>query len=466
MTKNGRFAPSLGEWDGGMGGGFSRGIVGVFSHLRERCSRFFELRGRKKEKNSKKIPFFFKNILIFGKTHAIMKTIYIIFPRVCERAETIFDSGGNEKMAKQKRLNYLVDGIIVHTEFLREGEKIRIIKAPEREGYVFSEWKDHPIFMPATHLNIEAVYVPNAYTLTYLVDGVEVDHALIPYGAKIEPLAAPTNGEFTFSGWQGLPDTMPAHDVTVMGVFSNFPYTLTLMVDDEVFATYQFAAGTDLTDLPEPEREGYDFAGWGKRYKKMPASNLTMKGRFEPHIHKVIFNLDDEYRFEREVATGERIRPVATPERENHTFTGWGTIPEVMPDHDIVFNGYFNINCHPITFKLDGEVIFSDNFDVGTEIAPPEVPVKPGYVFSGWRALPKTMPDAPVEAEGKYYLRRYKLIVKIDGEEVERIPVLFGTAPSAPEAPEKPGFAFAGWEGLPETMPAEDVVVTGRYTEV
>ena len=30
-------------------------------------------------------------------------------------------------MAKQKRLNYLVDGIVVHTEFLKEGEKIRII---------------------------------------------------------------------------------------------------------------------------------------------------------------------------------------------------------------------------------------------------------------------------------------------------------------------------------------------------
>lgn len=369
-------------------------------------------------------------------------------------------------MAKQKRLNYLVDGVIVHTEFLREGEKIRIIKAPKKDGFVFKEWQDHPIFMPASHLNIEAVYVSAQYRLTYFVDGVEVDHSMVDYGAKIEPLPTPERGDgLTFSGWQGLPEIMPAHDVEVSGTFSDFPFTLTLMVDGEVYATYQFSAGTDIKDLPLPEREGYVFSGWSKRYKKMPASNLTMKGSFKANKHALIFNVDDEYRFEKTVEFGTPIRPIVAPEREHYTFTGWGRIPETMPDHDMVFNGYFNINCYPITFTLDGEVIFSDQYDFGTPITAPEVPVKPGYVFSGWRSLPKSMPDEPVHAEGKYYLRRYKLIAMIDGEEVGRTQVLFGSKPEAPDAPAKEGYTFAGWEGLPETMPAEDVVINGHYTE-
>ena len=369
-------------------------------------------------------------------------------------------------MAKQKRLNYLVDGVVVHTEFLKEGEKIRIIKAPEKPGYEFKEWKDHPVFMPKTHLNIEAVYVRGSFRLTYTIDGVEVDHAMVTYGDEITPLPSPDREGLTFSGWQGLPHTMPAHPLTVNGTFAANTFTLTLVMNGETYATYQFEPGADLSGLPNPELEGYTFSGWGKRYKKMPESNLTMKGTFKPNKHSVVFNVDDEYRFEKTVAYGEPIRAIAEPGREHYTFTGWGTIPETMPDFDLTFNGYFNINCYPITFSLDGEEIFSDEFDYGTPITPPEIPAKEGYVFSGWRNLPKTMPDEEVHAEGRYYLRRYRVICEVDGEEVDRVQVLYGAEPVLPDAPEKEGFRFDGWEGVPKTMPAQDVTVTAKYAKV
>ena len=286
---------------------------------------------------------------------------YIYFTRVCVARENYF--GWEETMmAKQKRLNYLVDGVIVHTEFLKVGEKIRILKAPVRDGYVFKEWKDHPIFMPADHLNIEAVYIGGDYTLVYLVDGVEVDRALVQYGSKIDPLPAPEREGLTFSGWQGLPEIMPAHDVTASGTFSDFPFTLTLLVDDEVYATHQFSAGADLSDLPTPEREGYEFTGWGKRYKKMPASNLTMKGKFRAKEHKLIFNVDDEYRFEKLVAYGTELSAIVAPERDFHTFTGWGEVPTTMPDHDMVFNGCLSLADVDIKDKVTkiGKYAFKD----------------------------------------------------------------------------------------------------------
>ncbi|MBR5044270.1 MAG: InlB B-repeat-containing protein, partial [Clostridia bacterium] len=101
----------------------------------------------------------------------------------------------------------------------------------------------------------------------------------------------------------------------------------------------------------------------------------------------------------------------------------------------------------------------------GTPITPPEVPVKEGYVFSGWRNLPKTMPDEEVRAEGRYYLRRYRVICEADGEEVDRVQVLYGAEPVLPDAPEKEGFRFDGWDGVPKTMPAQDVTVTAKYVE-
>ncbi len=40
-----------------------------------------------------------------------------------------------------------------------------------------------------------------------------------------------------------------------------------------------------------------------------------------------------------------------------------------------------------------------------------------------------------------------------------------GEAINAPKAPAHEGYSFSGWQGLPETMPEQDLVVTGSYTK-
>ena len=57
------------------------------------------------------------------------------------------------------------------------------------------------------------------YNITYYVDSQEYKIVLIHYGAPITPEEAPTKEEYTFSGWSEIPETMPAHDVTVSGFF-------------------------------------------------------------------------------------------------------------------------------------------------------------------------------------------------------------------------------------------------------
>ncbi len=42
----------------------------------------------------------------------------------------------------------------------------------------------------------------------------------------------------------------------------------------------------------------------------------------------------------------------------------------------------------------------------------------------------------------------------------------FGAAVTALDKPSKAGYTFSGWSGEPETMPAEDVIVTGYYTVI
>lgn len=58
------------------------------------------------------------------------------------------------------------------------------------------------------------------YTLTYIVDGEVYKTVSYDYGDTIIPEAEPTKEGYTFSGWSELPETMPAHDVTVTASFT------------------------------------------------------------------------------------------------------------------------------------------------------------------------------------------------------------------------------------------------------
>ena len=64
---------------------------------------------------------------------------------------------------------------------------------------------------------------PSTYKLIYMVDGIEYRTYEINEGASITSEPAPTKEGYTFSGWSEIPETMPAHDVTITGVFTKNP---------------------------------------------------------------------------------------------------------------------------------------------------------------------------------------------------------------------------------------------------
>lgn len=58
------------------------------------------------------------------------------------------------------------------------------------------------------------------YKLTYLIDGEVYTSYDVAYGTTITPEAEPTKEGYTFSGWSDIPETMPAHDVTIYGSYT------------------------------------------------------------------------------------------------------------------------------------------------------------------------------------------------------------------------------------------------------
>ena len=60
----------------------------------------------------------------------------------------------------------------------------------------------------------------------------------------------------------------------------------------------------------------------------------------------------------------------------------------------------------------------------------------------------------------------YKLTYMVDGEPYKTYNLHYGAEIAAEPEPEKEGYTFSGWSAVPATMPARDVVVKGTFTEI
>lgn len=360
-------------------------------------------------------------------------------------------------------LFYLVDGEEYKKYVIDFGESITPEAEPTKEGYVFSGWSEIPETMPEHDVTINGTFSALSYKLVYLVDGIEYRTYDVSYGTAITPEAAPEKEGYSFSGWSEIPETMPAHDVTVTGTFTINKYKLTYVVDNEVYKSYELDYGATITPEAAPEKEGYTFSGWSEIPETMPACDVNITGTFTINKYKLTYMVDGEEYKSYDVEYGVNITPEQTPTKVGYTFSGWSEIPETMPAHDVTVTGSFTINQYQVTYIVDGEIFKTVYVEYASEITPPSVPEREGYSFA-WNEYPETMPANDINITGQYTINSYKLSYVVDGVEYKCYDVVYN-ATITPEAnPTKEGYTFSGWSEIPETMPAHDVTVTGSFS--
>ena len=362
------------------------------------------------------------------------------------------------------KLTYVVDGVTFKEEKVLFEASITPETAPTKEGYTFSGWSEIPETMPASDVTVTGTFTVNKYKLTYKVDGADYKTTQVEYGTKVTPEAAPTKEGYTFSGWSGVPETMPASDVTVTGTFTVNKYKLTYMVDGAEYKTAQVEYGTKVTAETAPTKEGYTFSGWSGVPETMPASDVTVTGTFTVNKYKLTYMVDGEVYKTIEVEYGTKVTPEAAPTKEGYTFFGWSGVPETMPANDVTVTGTFSMSMYRLTYMVDGAEYKTTQIEYGTKVTPEAEPTKEGYTFSGWSEIPETMPANDVTVTGTFTVNKYKLTYMVDGAEYKTAQVEYGTKVNAETAPTKEGYTFSGWTGIPETMPASDVTVTGTFT--
>lgn len=344
----------------------------------------------------------FDAIRIYGEGY-LTATLKVTIGLETHRVNIIFVNGDYDGITiNTYTLTYKVDGEVYKTFFVEYGTTLTPEPAPTKEGYTFSGWCEIPETMPAHDVTVTGSFIPYNFKLTYIVDGVEYKTLSVPCGSMLTPEPAPLKEGYTFSGWNGLPATMPAHDVTVTGSFTINKYKLTYKVDGDVYKTFSVEYGTALTPIAAPTKEGHTFSGWSEILATMPAHNVTITGSFIVNKYKLTYKVDGEVYKTFSIDYGTTLTPIAAPTKEGHTFSGWNGLPATMPARDVTVTGSFTINQYRLTYILDGKEYKSYKVDYNTVIIPESVPVKKGMTFSGWGEVPETMPAHNVTLTGGY----------------------------------------------------------------
>ncbi len=178
-------------------------------------------------------------------------------------------------------------------------------------------------------------------------------------------------------------------------------YTLTYMVDNEVYKTFSLKQNEVIVPEPEPTKEGYTFSGWSEIPATMPAHDVTIIGTFTINPYKLTYLVDGAEYQTYELEFGVTIIPEAEPTKEGHTFSGWSEIPATMPAHDVTVTGTFSINTYKLTYMIDHEIYKEVMYDYGATITPEPQP-EGNYVRFEWVDLPETMPANDVTVYASY----------------------------------------------------------------
>jgi hypothetical protein len=303
------------------------------------------------------------------------------------------------------KVTYILDGEVFKVEEVAYGTVVPTPEVPAKEGYNFSGWGEVPETMPAKDITLTGSYTINKdlkYNLIYMVDGIEYKRVTFSFGDVIVLEDEPVKEGHTFSGWSEVPETMPMHDVTVTGSFTANSYTLTYMLDGEVFRTETVVFGTAITEPEVPVKEGYTFSGWSEMPETMLAKDVTVIGSYTINSYTLTYMVDGDIYKTYELEYGASITAEAEPTKEGHTFSGWSEVPETMPAEDVTVTGTYIVNVYKAIYILDGEIFKTENVAYGNEIPLPEVPEKDGYIFTGWENVPETMPAYDIVLMGKY----------------------------------------------------------------
>ena len=385
----------------------------------------------------------------------------------------------------QYQVKFMAKGEAVVNQKQDYATAIVIPQAPAKEGHTFKGWEPEvPELVPDSDVVFTAQYTPNKYLAKFISEGEIVKSDSVVFATAITKPTDPQKVGYTFTGWTPVvPETMPASDQNFTAQFTINQYTMTFVLnngEENVVKVQDY--NSDLT-APVPTKTGYTFKGWDTQVpSKVPAENKSFTAQWEAITYSISYDLDGGAMPEGVTnATTYTIesQPITlnAPIREGYTFAGWtGTGLNEATTSVIIATGStenrsymatWTVNQYTITFTANGETIKTEALDFGATITAPEAPDKEGHTFKGWNpelTVGATMPAHDVTYDAVYTANKYKVTWVVDGQESEN-EVTYATSITKPTDPVKEGYTFTGWTPeIPDSMPASNLTFTAQFT--
>ena len=370
------------------------------------------------------------------------------------------------------------------------GTEITKPAAPTKTGYTFIGWSEAiPATMPAKNMTITAKWNINQYTITFDTDGGSTIESITQdYGTAINAPADPTKTGYVFDGWENdIPTTMPAENLSIKAKWKAKTYNITWIVDGQEPITTEAeyntlpSYGENVPTKTATAEYTYEFIDW-KPEIVLATEDATYTAEFRevPNIYTITWNVDGT-KTNDSFAYDAAITAPADPTKEGYTFTGWmiaedEVLPATMPAKNIVATAQWAKNKYKLTFVSDGYEWEPADVEWEADIYAPAGVSKVGHTLEGWYYTDgdeekkfnfeaDKMPMHDMTLTAKWTINQYTITFDTDGgSTIEPITQDYDTVITAPEVPTKDGYTFKEWSpALPETMPADDMIVTAIY---
>lgn len=255
----------------------------------------------------------------------------------------------------------------------------------------------------------------------YKIDSIEITN---PY---TNPTVSRNGAGSDFS--LNLSEVPAESTVTIKIYVTPYKYTVKYLLDGKPYkATTSYEAGQSVTVESDPTKPGYTFSSWStsdvdvvisNNMFTMPARNVEFTASWEPStntaytVKHFLQNLDGSYpteTSETETKSGTTGENTAATAKSYTGFTAQSFAQKtIAADGSTVVEIKYERNKHDITYQITG-----DNFAQNIYETVENVPfgstlslisndmTKDGYTFSGWNGLPTTMPDNDVTVTGSY----------------------------------------------------------------
>ncbi len=325
-------------------------------------------------------------------------------------------------------------------------------------------------------LVLKVFYSRNQYTLT--AEGVAYTFY---YGAAVS-VADPVKEHYTFAGWEPeLPETMPAHDVTVVAKWTEdgadyTAYNAAVAAAQEKQGEENYGKKyTAETRAALAEALANDVSG--KKYSEQGLVDAATKAindavaALELMTYTATFYVDGAVHATVQAKVGEQIALPEEPAKEGYVFTGWDPEVGVMGLEDVSFNAQFTAGA--VSYKVE-----TYEMDVNGAYGAATVKTVPATTGEAVSVTPDAREGFTVDNENsilsgtvaadsslvlKVYYSRNQYKLSVDGVESD---VYYGAALNVAEPAAREGFTFTGWNvEVPATMPAEDLTLVSQWSE-